>query len=80
MNQRECASHLLVPKRCQPSDLGSGIALDPPSDRVNHEDIGEARDDRLSARTQFPRLTRHEAQVLWIQSATAPHGDLHYPC
>ena len=53
---------LLVPERAQPSRLRRGILRDPGTDGLDHEDVGEARDDGLAPGPQLPGFGRHDSQ------------------
>ena len=48
MDEGERAPHLPVAKCRKPPGLRGGIVLDPPTDGVNYEHIGETRDHGLS--------------------------------
>jgi hypothetical protein len=62
VDQRDSAPELPIPERAEPSRLRGGILLDPSPDGLDHEDVGEAGDDRLAPRPQLLDFGRHEAQ------------------
>ena len=62
MDERDRAADLLVPQRAEPAGLRRRILLDPGADGLDHQDVGEASDDRLAPGPQRPGFGGHEAQ------------------
>ena len=62
VDERDGAADLGVAERSQPAALGGRIALDPGADRLDHQDVAEARDHRLAAGPQLAGLGGHQPQ------------------
>ena len=62
MDEGDGVADLLVLKRTEPSGPGGWILRDPGSDRLNHQDVRETRDDGLATWTRLPGFDGHQAQ------------------
>ena len=62
MDERKCATNLLVLERAEPSGLRSRILCHPRSDRLNDDDVGESSHDRFATGSQLLRFHRHHAE------------------
>ena len=78
MDERDRPADLRVLERTEPAALRRGILRDPGADRLDHEDVGEAGDDRFPARAQLTRFGGHEAQrsLEPVRLGRAPRLDL----
>src|SRR5918993_3077956 len=62
MNQCERPADLLVLKGAQPAGARRRCRLDPGTDGLYDEDVGESRDHGLTAWPELPGLGRHERE------------------
>ena len=62
MNKRNGVADLLILKRTEPSGPGGWILRDPGSDRLDHQDVRETRDDGLAAWTLLLGFDGHQAK------------------
>ena len=62
MDERHRAAYLSVAERAEPARPRGGVSLDPGSDRLDDEDVGQARHDRFAARSQLLGFGRHQPQ------------------
>lgn len=62
MDERERVADLAVLERAEPAGLCGWIGLDPGADRLDHEDVAEAGDDRFAAGSELLRLGGHQPQ------------------
>src|SRR5215218_3866818 len=76
----ERAPNLLVAKRREPPGLRGGIVLDPFTNGVNYEHVGEARDHSLAPGPQLFRLRRHEAKCALNPLAVTRTRCVHRHC
>jgi hypothetical protein len=53
---------LRVLERAEPAGAGGRGGFDPGPNRLDHEDVGEPRDDRLAAGAELARLDCHQPQ------------------
>ena len=62
VDQRERPADVAVAQRAEPALARGRVALDPRAQRLDDEDVGEPRDDRLAAGPQLARLGGHQPQ------------------
>ena len=62
VDARERGPDAFVAQRAEPPAPGLGVFYQPGADRLDHEDVRQARHDRLAARLARARLGGHEAQ------------------
>ena len=62
MDQRQRAADLRIAQRAQPACLRRRILLDPGADRLDDQDVGKPRHDRLAAGAQLACFGGHQAQ------------------
>jgi hypothetical protein len=62
MDECNRAADLLVAQCAEPAGLSLRIRCDPRANRLDHQNIGKASDDRFAACSQLARLAREKAQ------------------
>jgi hypothetical protein len=66
MDEHERAPDLAIAERTKPAHLRVRVMFDPPTDRLNHQNVRQPRHDGFAARPQRPRLVGHETQH-WVE-------------
>ena len=74
MDQRERTADLPVLERAEPAGSRRRRGLDPGADRLDHEDVGEARDHGLAAGLEFPASAAISWKTPCIQLGPGPVG------